>query len=498
MRDVGNVVVPVQLRSRIGELQHTHLLRRRRKRPSQWKVKQEKNRTSQTKTEAASLAIDNNDRFWDLDKVNSSAKRAADHKLGPLRFLVKGKWFDKWKTKSSKDRSDATHKDVKFRPIASYRFHVYRRLLSVANKAANWVLESCVPDYNHRKVSDFITATDKLNDACLDGRFGFHSADISQFFVNIDTQVACEFIDFLVRKLMASGHRYYRIRRDDHPIRWHSTQRSVRDAPLSDAPKESFTNMKPSSKKCDWIALSEIARVLKHDVDHSCHRALGSVWRQIAGAPMGSPVSDALSNSCASACGSMQNAGDPEVQGKRIFTGRFKDDKHAFSLVPRVRFSLSSLESPAPSAAPRCVDTDFCSSHCPLEDTTGERVFCKVQVRARGNQIYVAPTAAKSIVHATSAISSSARRAIPSGVFARLSQHHNKIARPFAREALLGLLISSLPRVTVRCRCSVRCSSTFLTIVKSFNTAKILVLFFRDFVTLAHRDSVTLYSQLLQ
>ena len=134
----------------------------------------------------------------------------------------------------------------------------------------------------------------------------------------------------------------------------------------------------------------------------------------------------------------MQNAGDPEVQGKRVFTGRFKDDKYAFSLVPRVRFSLSSLESPAPSTTPRCMDTNFYSSHCPLEDTTGERVFCKLQVRACGNQVYVAPTAAKSIVHATSAISSSTRRAIPSGVFARLSQYHNKITRPFAREALLG------------------------------------------------------------
>ena len=61
------------------------------------------------------------------------------------------------------------------------------------------------------------------------------------------------------------------------------------------------------------------------------------------------------------------------------------------------------------------------------------RLFMK---SCRNNEIFVAPSGARSLVSANSAISAPTRKAVGSGVFARLRQFQNKVARPFAREAI--------------------------------------------------------------
>ena len=51
---------------------------------------------------------------------------------------------------------------------------VYKKIFSMANRAAKFVLEKCIPQYNHRKVPDFIVQPEKIKAAEHEGVFTFH------------------------------------------------------------------------------------------------------------------------------------------------------------------------------------------------------------------------------------------------------------------------------------------------------------------------------------
>ncbi len=145
---------------------------------------------------------------------------------------------------------------------------------------------------------------------------------------------------------------------------------------------------------------------------------------------MGSPAPDCLSNNCATTCDVLRHEHEPEVRGQRVFVGRFQDDKCA--LVRNGAGLSSEIERP------QCMRRSLWTHHCPLKDTSADPIFCRLQFKTVGNKVLIAPSAAKSIVPAKSAMGHSTRRAVANGVFVRLRQCHNGESHRHARKAVVG------------------------------------------------------------
>jgi hypothetical protein len=181
--------------------------------------------------------------------------------------------------------------------------------------------------------------------------------------------------------------------------------------------REFFCKTKPSERLYYYIHLDAVAMCLQHSLQYAYCRALGQIWRQILGTPMGNHAS----SNTAGAFANSFDAPHEAVRADKETTnyGRYHDDKHAFVYSWAGHQQVPGL--------PPAMRENFYTSKCPMA-ITHDRKFCGLTVRCNQHLIAVQPDTQKGcLVHAESCISRKITRAIAYGCYARLSQTHNAL-----------------------------------------------------------------------
>lgn len=283
------------------------------------------------------LAIHNAHRFfWDVDGeggVRTSLKRRnGGHRWGYLRILIKAKTFTEAFSQNPEQRGAEL---LKYRPITSYRGHIWLEHYRLAGRIAMDILRrdrrtgvlffeqiQTVTEFI-RKINRFARRT-QLEIECRTG-------DIGDFFTNCDTERGIRavegVIDAHIRRTGAtiastkktSGDVILLHRRSGDPLALQKGR-----ALKAKMNQISYRRTRPDERFWNWMDIRDVAKTLRHDARYTFVRALQGVWQQVRGSPMGSPTATPISNGFAI---------DVELQmGKRTnATGaRWVDDKIVF------------------------------------------------------------------------------------------------------------------------------------------------------------------------
>eukprot|EP00392_Amoebophrya_sp_AT5.2_P019201 g19947.t1 len=251
------------------------------------------------------LQRDNCNSFWHL-RPRTNVEPKKDHHWGFLRTTLKKKTYNIFNEQTERRRI----KDLAYRPILSYAKHYYGPIYQLASRVVSEILELDPEPSRHffTKTADvlqFIKNAERMA-AATGEKIGVCACDVKDFFTNCNLDESLVLIRSAVEKFrretgavwarttkLLGGHLpIFRGKSRDYIVqKGKRLQRRVA--------RISFTKRKPSRHLYNYIHLDDLAGVLKHDADHCYLRALGHVFSQEHGAPMGSYTSTPFSNAFA-------------------------------------------------------------------------------------------------------------------------------------------------------------------------------------------------------
>ncbi|CAD7930534.1 unnamed protein product [Amoebophrya sp. A25] len=320
----------------------------------------------------ASLFRDNeNAFFWLFPDTN--IRRKIKHRWATMRMLLKKKSY-KILLLPPEERKII---DVKYRPLTSYVGHCFADILQTAARVANDIMERdpraarCFltsPENIKRYVKEVEEKARQLR-IMVDAETG----DIGEFFTNCDLQRSLARILIIIdnfRRL--AGFNYARVSKAAKALipvthalgaraKTYFVQKGKR---LQKRIKAiTYTKKKPDTRFYDYVRLDEVVDILRHDVNFCYVRALGSIYKQVNGAPMGSYTSTPLSNGFAIDV-ELEKGAAPGETGRR-----YADDKIVF----RLRDSGST-------DTPTLLASDFYPGCTLVKDEEDDINFCGLDI----------------------------------------------------------------------------------------------------------------------